>query len=231
MDVVPVLLRTRLLGDSSADDVAELVPHVRERSFAAHQVMWVEGDPVDGLYVLVEGMIKSHRVALDGQEVILVFNTVGDVAGEVGLFHPAQVRHVSVTAMAPTRCLVIPRDPLVAFLSRHPRPMVRMLEQLATIAVKAATSYSELALHDIRARVAAALLALAEEYGEPTATGTRIRLRLSQPTLAALVAASRENVNRALAGFFASGSVVYHERQFEIRDREALLAARDSAGR
>ncbi len=231
MDVVPVLLRTRLLGDSGADVVAELAPHVRERSFAAHQVVWVEGDPVDGLYVLVEGMIKSHRVSLDGQEVILVFNTVGDVVGEVGLFHPAQVRHVSVTAMAPTRCLVIPREPLVAFLSRHPRPMVRMLEQLATTAVKAATSYSELALHDIRARVAAALLALAEEYGEPTATGTRIRLRLSQPTLAALVAASRENVNRALAGFFASGAVVYHERQFEIRDREALLAARDSPGR
>ncbi len=231
MDVVPLLRRTRVLRDLSAAEVAELAPHTRQRSFAAHQVVWVQGDPVNGLYVLVEGVLKSHRANPDGQELILIFNVVGDVVGEVGLFHPAQIRHVNVTAMAPTRCLFIPRDPLVAFLGRHPQAMIRMLEQVATIAVKAATSYTELAFHDIRARVAAALLALADEYGEQTPTGTRIRLQLSQPTLAALVAASRENVNRALASFLASGAVVHAGRQFEIRDRGALLAAQDISRR
>ena len=227
VDVVPLLRTTRLLSDLSPLAVAELAPHTRERHFAAHQVVWLEGDPVDGLYVLVDGVLKSYRATPDGQELILIFNAVGDTAGDVGLFHPAQIRHVNVTAMAATRCLVIPRDPLVAFLARHPPAMLRMLEQVATIAVKAATSYSELAFHDIRARVAAALLALAEEYGEQTPTGTRIRLQLSQATLAALVAASRENVNRALAGFVASGAVAHAERQFEIRDRAALVSARD----
>jgi CRP/FNR family transcriptional regulator len=227
VDVVELLRRTAVFADVGPDDLAALARHAREKTFAAHQVVWLEGDPVDGLYVLAEGVLKSHRGSASGQELILIFNSVGDVAGEVGLFHPAQVRHVNVTAMTPSRCAVLPRGPLVAFLQEHPPVMLRLLERVATVAVKAATSYSELAFRDIRSRVASALLALAQEYGEDTPSGTRIRLRLSQPALAGLVAASRENVNRALAGFLATGAITYADRQFEIRDPAALEAARD----
>ncbi|WP_203453462.1 Crp/Fnr family transcriptional regulator [Jiangella aurantiaca] len=222
-----ILRSTKVFGELSPAALAELVPHLRERTFATNQVVWLEGDPADALYILADGALKSHRTSREGHEVILIFNSVGDVAGEVGLFHPAQVRHVNVTAMAPTRCLTIGREPLLGFLSRHPQAMLRMLEQIATVAVKAASSYSGLAFNDIRGRVAAALLALADEYGERTPTGVRIRLRLSQATLAALVAASRENVNRALAGFLASGAVSYADRQFEIHDPTALETARN----
>ena len=54
--------------------------------------------------------------------------------------------------------------------------------------------------------------------------GVRIRLELSQRTLAALVAASRENVNRALAPLVADG-VISQQRRALRRARPAALAA------
>ena len=83
-----------------------------------------------------------------------------------------------------------------------------------------------MAFDDIRRRVAAALLGLAEEFGEPTPDqGTRIRLRLSQATLAALVAASRENVNRALSTFVRAGTISQQGGHFHLHDRAALERA------
>jgi len=101
--------------------------------------------------------------------------------------------------------------------------MERLLERLSTIAGQAAYSFSALAFDDIRRRVAVALLELADEFGESTGEGSlRIRLRLSQSTLAALVAASRENVNRALAALVGAGAVSQSDGHFYLHDLDAL---------
>ena len=226
MDPVGILLQTSAFGDLAPADVEELLPDVSERSYDAGEALWVEGDPALALYVLAEGQVKAHRVGHDGGEVILGIYRGVDIVGEVGLFHPSGVRRLSTTAMTPTRCLRIGRAPLLAFLSRHPLAMERMLERLSAIAGQVAYSFSGLAFDDIRRRVAVALLSLAEEFGEPTGhDGLRIRLRLSQSTLAALVAASRENVNRALASFVSTGAVSQRDAHFHIHDLDALRQA------
>ena len=228
MDPTGLLLQTSVFGDLTAADVVPLLPHVGERRFDRQQAVWVEGDPALALYVLVEGQLKSHRVGRDGGEVILGFNSAIDVFGEVGVFHPGGVRLVSVTTMTPARCLRIARAPLLSFLSRHPVAMERMLERLSVVAAQAAYSFSGLAFDDIRRRVATALLGLGREFGEPTRDhGLRIRLRLSQATLAALVAASRENVNRALASFVAAGAVSQRDGHFHLHDVAALERVAD----
>lgn len=217
-----ILLATSIFQDLARRDVVELLPHLRERRFDAGQLVWQEGDPAESLYILAEGTLKSHRISPEGSSVILILNSAIDVAGEVGLFHPDHVRQVNVTAMTPTRCLTLRRAPLLSFLARHPPAMTRMLERLSATAVRAAYSFSSVAFDDIRRRVAGALLMLADEYGDPGPDGIRIRLRLSQGTLAALVAASRENVNRALAGLVATGAVSQRDGHFHIHDRAVL---------
>ena len=226
MDPVGILLQTPIFRDLSAPDVEELLPDLRERSFARDESVWLEGDPSDSLYIIAEGQLKSYRVSPDGAELILLLQSGIDSAGEIGLFHPSGVRQVSVAAMMPTRCLILPKAALVAFLARHPVAMERMLERICSTAGKAAYSLSGVAFDDISRRVAAALLGLADEFGEETPDqGVRIRLQLSQGTLAALVAASRENVNRALSTFLRSGAVSQHAGHFHLHDLASLQAA------
>ena len=223
MDPVGILLQTPLFNGLDPADVSELAPRLAERRFARGEPVWLEGDRADALYVIAVGQLKSHRLSRDGVEVILRLHPAIDVTGEVGLFHPGHARLVSVTAMEATTCFVLGREPLLAFLSGHPMVMQRMLERLALTAGQAAYAFSGLAFDDIRRRVAVALLALADEFGLPTQDGgVRIRLRFSQSTLAALVAASRENVNRAIQALVASGAVQRSEGYFEVCDRSAL---------
>lgn len=229
MDRAGVLMQTPIFRELERADLEDLLPHLTKRRYGADEPLWFEGDAAEALYVIAEGTVKSHRISPEGGDVILAINTAVDTTGEVGLFHPSGVRQVNVTAMAPTTCLVLRRRPLVAFLSRHPAAMERMLEQIAGLTVRAAYSFTGMAFDDIRRRAARTLLALAEEFGEPVPDGVRIRLELSQRTLAALVAASRENVNRALAPLVAGGVISQVDGHFVVHDAAMLEAAADGA--
>ncbi len=65
----------------------------------------------------------------------------------------------------------------------------------------------EIALFDLPVRLARVLLKLADDYGRPTPTGTRIDLKLSQRDLSNLVASSRESVNKQLRAWRESALV------------------------
>lgn len=229
MDRPDVLLQTPIFCDLTREDVEELLPYLSERRYGVGETVWVEGDRADALYVLAEGSMKSHRLSQDGAEVILDMNIAVDVTGEIGLFHPGGTRLVNVTALEPATCLLLRRRPLVQFLSRHPAAMERMFEQITRRTVRAAYSFTGMAFDDIRRRVARTLMGLADEFGEPVPGGVRIRLELSQRTLGALVAASRENVNRALAPLVADGAISQRDGHFVVHDRAFLAsAARDT---
>lgn len=222
VDLVEALRRTPIFAELDPEAVRELLPYARERRFARGEQVWGEGAPATELYVIADGQLKSYRIGRDGTEVILELSSRGDPAGQVGLFHPSGVRQVCVAAMEPTVCVTIPRDAVLAFMTRHPTAMRRMLESIAEIAVHAAYSFTDVAFEDIRRRVARTLLALAAEQGERVPSGVRIRLKLSQATLAAMVAASRENVNRALALFISRGEVSQRDGYFFVHDQGAL---------
>ncbi|HYI56569.1 MAG TPA: Crp/Fnr family transcriptional regulator [Microlunatus sp.] len=228
MDRAEVLSQTPIFRDLTGRDVGEIVPHLVERRYAAGQTVWVEGDSADSLYILAEGTLKSHRLSRGGGDVILNFDAAVDIVGQVGLFHPSGKRQVNVTAVVSSSCLLLRRSRLVDFLSRHPMAMERLLEDITSMTVQAAYSFTGMAFDDIQRRAARTLLALAEEFGEPVHDGVLIRLELSQRTLAALVAASRENVNRALAPLVADGVISQHGRHFVVHDLAALAASTKS---
>lgn len=225
MDPAGALLQTPIFRDLSIPDVGELLPDLRERTYDRGQVVWVEGARAEELVIVAEGQLKAYRVSSEGRGVIVAMYPAVAVAGDVGLFHPRGTRWLGLGAMTAARCLVIRRAPLLAFLGRHPAAMQRMLEQLSITAVQVANSLSRIAFDDIGHRVAGAMVMLAEQYGVDTPDGTRIRLRLSQGDLAAHVAASRENVNRALSTLVAAGIVSHRGGYFHIHDRAAMIRA------
>ncbi len=99
------------------------------------------------------------------------------------------------------------QGPLLAFVDRHPAMSRHLMRALAGYVQQVDESLAEIAFLDIGGRVARKLLDLSESHGSKTPEGIRIEVRLSQPTLASMVSASRENVNRALHRFTAHGDI------------------------
>lgn len=207
MDPVGILVRTALFREFSAEELEPLAPALRLRTYARSAFIFHEGDPGTILYVIRSGQVKIARIGPGGEEIVFAVLTPGDFFGELALFDEAAVRAADAQAVDLTECLTLHRDSLMAFLDRHPAVTRRLLKVFTTYIRQMDTALAESAFLDIPGRVAKRLLALAETHGERTADGIRIGMKLPQRTLAGMVGASRENVNRALGRFIARGDI------------------------
>jgi CRP-like cAMP-binding protein len=220
-----VLRQAYLFRDLSAAELEPLALAAVTRRFGPGEFVYRVGEPATALIVVADGQLKEGLVTVDGDEYIGEVYSAGGVAGEPGLFAVERDRVVDLVAMTPATVLAIPRDRLVAFLLRHPPTMFRMLEGLATHARTAVEDVAHFGYNTVTERVAIKLVELAGTHGEREAVGFRIRLSISQGTLAALVASRRENVNRALASLRRAGLVATEADEVVILDLEGLRRA------
>jgi CRP/FNR family transcriptional regulator, cyclic AMP receptor protein len=225
MDPVGILTRTALFREFPAEDLEPLAPSLQIRTYPRGAFIFHEGDPGTVLYVIRAGQVKIARIGPGGDEVVFAILMPGDFFGELALFDDAALRTADAQAVDLTECLTLQRDALMAFLERHPQLMRRLLKVFTAYIRQMDAALAEAAFLDIPGRVATKLLALAQSHGERTPSGVRIGLKLSQRTLAGMVGASRENVNRSLRRFIARGDIAQDGGYITIR-RPAELRKR-----
>lgn len=207
MDEVDILRRAYPFQDCNRADVEALLPSFRRHRFAPEQPVWHAGDPADHLWFVIRGQIRNVITSEDGDEMITQVAGPGESFGQPALFLPGRPRIGTCIATGQTELLSLGREPLLRFLQANPAALRRMLESMSLLIFDAGGMLREISFRDVRGRVVYALLKFAEEYGEPVPDGVRITLKLSQATLAGLMASSRESVNRALSGLVASGHI------------------------
>jgi CRP-like cAMP-binding protein len=206
VDPVSVLARSPLFAGLEPEVLEALAPALRERNFRRGDHIFREGDPGSALFFIESGTVKIGRAGTGGDEAIFAVLSPGDFFGELALLHEG-LRTADAQALEDTSCLSLPRDAVMDLMDAHPRVMKHLLQQLSAYIVRKDETFAEIAFLDIPGRVARKLLELGEERGEPGPEGIRIAMRLSQRTLAGLVVASRENVNRALNSFARRGYI------------------------
>jgi len=206
----------------ASSDLETLVPELHRRSFGAGAHIFREGDPGLDLHLILNGEVKITRSGPRGAEVVFAVLLPGDIFGELALFEEGALRTADAVAVQPTECLTLERRALIAFLDSHPERMRHLIRLLSAYIRRKDESFAEVAFLDIQGRVARKLLDLARTQGEPVPGGTRIRVRVSQRTLAGMVAARRENVNRALSRFAANGDISMTAGYITVLDAAAL---------
>ena len=141
--------------------------------------------------------------------------------GELAVLQENATRSADAQALAETECYVLHRQAVVAFLVAHPAVMWRLVTVLSDYIRRKDEAYSDLAFNDIPGRVARKLLELAAARGGSGAEA-QVTVPLSQRTLAGLVGASRENVNRALSRFAALGAIKLERGRVTVLRPEEL---------
>jgi CRP/FNR family transcriptional regulator, cyclic AMP receptor protein len=225
LDPIRVLLSTYLFQDISPAALEPLAATMRSQSYRRGEYLFHAGAPADFLHVVAVGRVKNSMTTSDGYEFIFEVVTPGGVFGEPGLFSRERNRLVDSMAMEPSIVFEIRRDQLIDFLHAHQAVMMRFLEGLAAQAREPIETVTDVVYTQIRERVVRKLLLLAAEQGQDgdDAAG-EVALAVSQTTLAGLVGATRENVNRALSSLAADGDLRVVQGRIVIADLSALRA-------
>lgn len=183
--------------------------------------LFVEGDPGEHLYVIVEGKIKLGTASSDGRESLLAVLGPGEMFGELSLFDPGP-RTATATAIVDSKVLGLGHEDLGPWLSGRPGVSQELLKSLAQRLRRTNEALADLVFSDVPGRVAKALLELSEKFGTRRDDGLYVAHDMTQEELAQLVGASRETVNKALAEFAQRGWVKLEPRAVLLVETERL---------
>ncbi len=219
-DSTDLLKRASLFSALSDEMLADLAAQLRRKAFRRGTIIFHKDQAGDALYVVDSGRVRIFLPTAGGEELTVEVAGPGDVFGELALLdgHP---RSASAETLEDTVTLWISREEFAKHLARSPKLAASLVELLSG-RLRRVTEYAEsLAFLDVHARLARMLLEMAKRYGVEK-DGTEIDFDLTQADLGAMVGATRERVNRALAAFRAQGLVELRGKKIVLLDTHRL---------
>jgi len=193
-DRAALLRQIRLFAALPEAATTELERRVTERRYKADQLLFAQGDPGSELLIIQEGGVKIFQPgAGGGAEVVLALLGKGDFFGELSLLE-GRPRGASALTLSDTVLLSLQREDFLQVLQQTPDAVLHVLRVLSQRLRETGARLAEAAAFDVRERLAKRLSELAEQDGEETPDGRRIRRPVADSELAHLAGATVERV-------------------------------------
>ena len=197
------------------EEINRIDNDLTERSFARGEVLFLEGEPCQGLYIVASGRIRVFKSSAEGREQVILIANVGDTFNDAAVFDGG-ASPASASAMEPSKICIVPRETVLSLLADCPSAL-DIITFFATRLRHLTKLVEELSFHSVISRLAKALLDLAvvEEGGSPVR-------RLTQEEMAAMVGTVRDVIGRTLRTLVLAGAIKIEGDHILIIDAEML---------
>ena len=221
------LAKVAIFSGLAEGELAFLTQRAVPRRYAAGEIVFSEGEPCSGLYVVETGHVRIFKSSANGREQVLSIDGPGSSIAELPVFdggnYPASV------AIDDATLLFVSKQDFQSLCLAHPQVALKVLRLVGARLRRLVGIIEELSFTTVRHRLASFLLRLAEKEGKRTSEGVEITLPVSNQELASQIGTVRELVSRNLSRLQAEGMLKIDGRSLTICNLKALEAERHSA--
>lgn len=217
-----LLKRVQLFSSLSDAEFAFLTSHVVPRRYASGEMVFSEGDPCAGLYVVHSGNVRIFKSSASGREQVLSIDGPGSSIAELPVFdggnYPASAQAVNDSTL-----LFFSRQDFQALCLQHPQVALKVLSVIGGRLRHLVGIIEELSFTTVRHR----LIALLVRLGEADATGddaVTFTIPVNNSELAAQVGTVRELVSRNLSRLQSEGLILVNNREITVPSLKQLQA-------
>lgn len=217
-----VLSRVPIFSDLSEPELKFLSDRAVTKHFSAGDLIFSEGDPCAGLYIVESGEVRIFKTSAGGREQVLTLEKPGSSVAELPIFDGG---NYPASSAAATDCtlLFISRNDFRGLCLEHPEVALKVLRMVGLRLRRLVGIIEELSFTTIRHRLAALLLRLARETGHRTGRA-EFKIEDSNQELASQIGTVRELVSRNLSRFQAEGLIQMEGKKVIIPDVAKLEA-------
>jgi CRP/FNR family transcriptional regulator, cyclic AMP receptor protein len=227
-EYLQVLGKLPIFSGLTEAELRYIAQYAAPRQYAAGALVFSEGEPCAGLYVVLRGHVRVFKTSSAGREQVLTIDGPGSSVAELPVFdggpYPA-----SGAAMSDATLLFIGKQDFQALCLAHPQVALKVLRVVGARLRKLVAIIEELSFTTVRRRVISLLLRMAQSDGQETAEGVAFTLPANNQALAAQIGTVRELVSRNLSRLQAEGAIAMDGRTVTVRDPKALQTELDSA--
>ena len=221
-DIRTTLSKAKLFSDLTEAELEQVARRVVARAAPAGTLIFSEGEPCRGLYVVRSGSVRIFKTSPGGREQVLAIEGPGSSIAELPVFdggsYPA-----SLISVSDAELLFLSKEDFQALCLQHPKVTLKVLREVGRRLRGLVSLVEQLSFATVRHRLAALLLRLAKD-GKQSAGGATFELPAANHELAAEIGTVRELVSRNLSQFQNEGLIQLKGREVTIPDLNALRA-------
>jgi CRP-like cAMP-binding protein len=203
------------------DDLVRLIEAARRRRVPAGGFFFLQGDPAECMFVLLEGRVKLSQTGPDGQQALIRVITPVTLFALVAI---TTTRDYLVTAEAADDSLALywTRRDLMGFVTRVPQIARNAMGIMAGRLQEIQERFRQVTTQRVEQRLAHTLIRLAAQSGKKVAAGILIDLTLTRQDLAEMSGTTLYTVSRILGQWEEQGLVIAERERVTIRNPHGL---------
>ena len=190
------------------------------------EVLMLQGDVGDFLYVLTDGKVKVLVAAESGAETMLAIRSRGDLVGEFTLLD-SKPRTATARAIGTVTARRVSRADFADFIAAFPAAEDRVFRYVLGKMRESTARHAAERVWGARERLAQELYDLAREHEAPGSDGV-VRIPITQAELGQLAGVAVSTTERVLKEFRLLGIIATRYGATEVRDMAALEMIRFS---
>ena len=202
-------------------DLEELIQAARRKHLQAGEFFFLQGDPAENMYLLVDGRVKLSQAGPDGGQALIKVLTPFSLFALVAIT-TASSYLVTAQAAQDSLALYWTRRDLMEFVLRVPQmaenAMRIMAEQLQEITER----FRQVTTERVERRLVYTLFRLAAQAGKQVEEGVLINLTLTRQDLAEMSGTTLYTVSRMLSSWEKQGLVLSSREQVIICNPHGL---------
>jgi CRP/FNR family transcriptional regulator, cyclic AMP receptor protein len=220
-EIEATLRKTPLFAGLTDQEMRSLAARVIKKGFRQGTLLFGEGDPCSGLFLVASGKIRIFKMSPNGREQVLAVEGPGSSFAELPVFdggnYPA-----SASVLEDAVVLFISRQDFQNFCREHPDVALKVIAVVGARLRRLVGIIEDLSFTTVRQRLISLILRAAEASGTHSQEGIRVELTKSHQELAAELGTVRELVSRNLSRLQAEGFLEVDGRRILVKDLPGL---------
>jgi len=197
-------------------ELKKLIAERKVRQIKKKQILYYEGDQPQGIYLVLEGSIKTLKIAEDGRELMTGLYTAEDYLGINSLLLD-EAQTEAAEALEDSAVCLLPKEMVMNLLTRYPDVSQQFMRILSNDIREKEEQLLQLAYHSVRKRMSQVLLRLNQQLT------SRDDFKISREELAAMAGMATETVSRTLTDFKMEGLIERRGSQIRLLDTNRLM--------
>ena len=209
-----ILAAVDLFRELSASAREAMATILKCRTFQRGDVLFNEGEPGEGIWILNRGSVRLIKSDSEGRERLLKIVRPGDVFAEIVLFDGGDYPATAIAAATGCATVIYNRD-AEELMRQNPELAWHFLRAFSRRLRDAYERMHIISGGDVVSNLAGLLLQLSREQGT-------LVISISQQDVADMLGTARETISRSLGVLADQGLVTVRRNRIEILDAEAL---------
>lgn len=207
------LKNIQLFSSLTDDELHQIKDKLSLKRYKKHEAILLEEDTTEYMYIILNGKTKVIQTTEDGKEILLAMHHSGEFFGEMSLLD-GKTSPATVVAMEDSSVAIISRQEFYSLIRAQKKVVDNLLLILCSRLRDSWEKIQLLNLKNASQRIKILFLMLSDRYGEKTAEGVTLNIKLTHQEIAEMTGMTRETVTRMIDKWQKDGEISVLKNKF-----------------